>query len=111
MSAGQPAHDPPQQVAVAPLPDHDLHEQPLLGASALAGRASVTGHVAGRAANVAPDRLQAGGVEAVLLQGVAFALMIMAVAAAEVTVGLALVIAIIRTRQTAEVDQYADLKE
>ena len=40
-----------------------------------------------------------------------FALMIMAVAAAEVTVGLALVIAIIRTRQTAEVDQYADLKE
>jgi NADH:ubiquinone oxidoreductase subunit K len=37
--------------------------------------------------------------------------MIMAVAAAEVTVGLALVIAIIRTRQTAEVDQYADLKE
>ena len=40
-----------------------------------------------------------------------FALMIMAVAAAEVTVGLALVIAIIRTRQTAEVDQYSDLKE
>ena len=32
-------------------------------------------------------------------------------AAAEVTVGLALVIAIIRTRQTAEVDQYSDLKE
>ena len=43
--------------------------------------------------------------------GAIFALMIMAVAAAEVTVGLALVIAIIRTRQTAEVDQYADLKE
>jgi len=43
--------------------------------------------------------------------GSVFALMIMAVAAAEVTVGLALVIAIIRTRQTAEVDQYADLKE
>jgi len=43
--------------------------------------------------------------------GAVFALMIMAVAAAEVTVGLALVIAIIRTRQTAEVDQYADLKE
>ena len=43
--------------------------------------------------------------------GAVFSLMIMAVAAAEVTVGLALVIAIIRTRQTAEVDQYADLKE
>ena len=43
--------------------------------------------------------------------GAVFGLMIMAVAAAEVTVGLALVIAIIRTRQTAEVDQYADLKE
>jgi NADH-quinone oxidoreductase subunit K len=43
--------------------------------------------------------------------GTVFALMIMAVAAAEVTVGLALVIAIIRTRQTPEVDQYSDLKE
>jgi NADH-quinone oxidoreductase subunit K len=43
--------------------------------------------------------------------GAILALMVMAVAAAEVTVGLALVIAIIRTRQTAEVDQYADLKE
>ncbi len=43
--------------------------------------------------------------------GAVFALMIMAVAAAEVTVGLALVIAIIRTRQTSEVDQYSDLKE
>ena len=43
--------------------------------------------------------------------GAIFALMVMAVAAAEVTVGLALVIAIIRTRQTAEIDQYADLKE
>ena len=40
-----------------------------------------------------------------------FALMIMAVAAAEATVGLALVIAIIRTRKTPEVDEYADLKE
>jgi NADH:ubiquinone oxidoreductase subunit K len=40
-----------------------------------------------------------------------FALMIMAVAAAEATVGLALVIAIIRTRQTPEVDEYSDLKE
>jgi NADH:ubiquinone oxidoreductase subunit K len=35
----------------------------------------------------------------------------MAIAAAEATVGLALVIAIIRTRQTAEVDEYDDLKE
>ena len=43
--------------------------------------------------------------------GAVFALMIMAVAAAEVTVGLALVIAIIRTRQTPEVDKYSDLKE
>ena len=43
--------------------------------------------------------------------GAVFALMIMAVAAAEATVGLALVIAIIRTRQTAEVDEYSDLKE
>jgi NADH:ubiquinone oxidoreductase subunit K len=43
--------------------------------------------------------------------GAIFALMIMAVAAAEATVGLALVIAIIRTRQTPEVDEYADLKE
>ncbi len=43
--------------------------------------------------------------------GAIFALMIMAVAAAEATVGLALVIAIIRTRQTPEVDQYSDLKE
>jgi NADH-quinone oxidoreductase subunit K len=43
--------------------------------------------------------------------GAIFALMVMAVAAAEATVGLALVIAIIRTRQTAEVDQYSDLKE
>ena len=43
--------------------------------------------------------------------GAIFALMIMAVAAAEVTVGLALVIAIIRTRQTAQVDHYSDLKE
>lgn len=43
--------------------------------------------------------------------GAVFALMIMAVAAAEATVGLALVIAIIRTRQTAEVDSYSDLRE
>jgi NADH-quinone oxidoreductase subunit K len=43
--------------------------------------------------------------------GAVFALMVMAVAAAEATVGLALVIAIIRTRQTAEVDSYSDLRE
>ena len=43
--------------------------------------------------------------------GAIFALMVMAVAAAEATVGLALVIAIIRTRQTAEVDEYSELKE
>lgn len=43
--------------------------------------------------------------------GAIFALMIMAVAAAEATVGLALVIAIIRTRQTPEVDEYSDLRE
>ncbi|MDQ2934655.1 MAG: NADH-quinone oxidoreductase subunit NuoK [Chloroflexota bacterium] len=43
--------------------------------------------------------------------GAIFALMVMAVAAAEATVGLALVIAIIRSRQTAEVDEYSDLKE
>ncbi len=50
----------------------------------------------------APDGSPAGAI---------FALLVMAVAAAEATVGLALVIAIIRTRKTAEVDQYADLKE
>ena len=43
--------------------------------------------------------------------GAVYSLLVMAVAAAEATVGLALVIAIIRTRQTAEVDDYADLKE
>lgn len=45
------------------------------------------------------------------VNGAVFALMVMAVAAAEATVGLALVIAIIRTRQTPEVDEYSDLKE
>jgi NADH:ubiquinone oxidoreductase subunit K len=43
--------------------------------------------------------------------GAIFALLVMAVAAAEATVGLALVIAIIRTRQTPEVDEYSDLKD
>jgi NADH-quinone oxidoreductase subunit K len=43
--------------------------------------------------------------------GAVFALIVMAVAAAEATVGLALVIAIIRTRQTPEVDEYHDLKD
>jgi NADH-quinone oxidoreductase subunit K len=45
------------------------------------------------------------------ISGGVFSLLIMAVAAAEATVGLALVIAIIRTRQTPEVDEYSDLKE
>jgi len=45
------------------------------------------------------------------ITGGVFSLLIMAVAAAEATVGLALVIAIIRTRQTPEVDEYSDLKE
>ncbi|HET7636757.1 MAG TPA: NADH-quinone oxidoreductase subunit NuoK [Candidatus Limnocylindria bacterium] len=45
------------------------------------------------------------------VNGAIFSLIIMAVAAAEATVGLALVIAIIRTRQTPEVDEYHDLKE
>jgi NADH-quinone oxidoreductase subunit K len=49
-----------------------------------------------------PGGTNAGGI---------FSLMVMAVAAAEATVGLALVIAIIRTRQTPEVDEYSDLKE
>ncbi|HXS29820.1 MAG TPA: NADH-quinone oxidoreductase subunit NuoK [Steroidobacteraceae bacterium] len=49
-----------------------------------------------------PDPDNIGGV---------FSLLVMAVAAAEATVGLALVIAIIRTRQTPEVDEYSDLKE
>ena len=43
--------------------------------------------------------------------GAIFALLVMAVPAAEATVGLALVIAIIRTRQTPEVDEYSDLNE
>jgi len=43
--------------------------------------------------------------------GAIFALLVMAVAAAEATVGLALVISIIRTRQTPEVDEYSDLKD
>jgi NADH-quinone oxidoreductase subunit K len=43
--------------------------------------------------------------------GAIFSLLVMAVAAAEATVGLGLVIAIIRTRQTAEVDEYHDLRE
>jgi NADH-quinone oxidoreductase subunit K len=43
--------------------------------------------------------------------GAIFALLVRAVAAAEATVGLALVIAIIRTRQTPEVDVYSVLKD
>ncbi|MEO8247566.1 MAG: NADH-quinone oxidoreductase subunit NuoK [Chloroflexota bacterium] len=55
---------------------------------------------------VAFNAFQPGG----SLNGAVFSLMIMAIAAAEATVGLALVIAIIRTRQTPEVDEYDDLK-
>jgi NADH-quinone oxidoreductase subunit K len=56
---------------------------------------------------VAFNAFQPGG----SLNGAVFSLMIMAIAAAEATVGLALVIAIIRTRQTPEVDEYDDLKD
>ena len=56
---------------------------------------------------VAFNAYQPGG----SLNGAVFSLMIMAIAAAEATVGLALVIAIIRTRQTPEVDEYDDLKD
>jgi NADH-quinone oxidoreductase subunit K len=56
---------------------------------------------------VAFNAYQPGG----SLNGAVFSLMVMAIAAAEATVGLALVIAIIRTRQTPEVDEYDDLKE
>ncbi len=40
-----------------------------------------------------------------------FALMVMAVAAAEATVGLAIVIAIYRNRRTPLVDEYASMRE
>ena len=56
---------------------------------------------------VAFNAYQPGG----SLNGAVFSLMILAIAAAEATVGLALVIAIIRTRQTPEVDEYDDLKD
>ncbi len=56
---------------------------------------------------VAFNAFQPGG----SLNGAVFSLMVMAIAAAEATVGLALVIAIIRTRQTPEVDEYDDLKD
>ena len=57
-----------------------------------------------------PGRLQRLPADPGNIGGV-FSLLVMAVAAAEATVGLALVIAIIRTRQTPEVDEYSDLKE
>ena len=44
-------------------------------------------------------------------QGVAFALLIIAVAAAEATVGLAIVIAIYRNRKTPLVDEYAAMRQ
>lgn len=44
-------------------------------------------------------------------QGSAIALFVMAVAAAEATVGLAIVIAIYRNRRTPLVDEYASMRE
>jgi len=44
-------------------------------------------------------------------QGVAFALLIIAVAAAEATVGLAIVIAIFRNRKTPLVDEYDTMRQ
>jgi len=44
-------------------------------------------------------------------QGVAFALLIIAVAAAEATVGLAIVIAIYRNRKTPLVDEYDAMRQ
>jgi NADH-quinone oxidoreductase subunit K len=44
-------------------------------------------------------------------QGQAIALFVMAVAAAEATVGLAIVIAIYRNRRTPLVDEYASMRE
>lgn len=44
-------------------------------------------------------------------QGAAIALLVIAVAAAEATVGLAIVIAIYRNRRTPLVDEYASMRE
>jgi NADH-quinone oxidoreductase subunit K len=52
-----------------------------------------------------------GGSEALAAQGSVIALMVMAVAAAEATVGLAIVIAIYRNKKTPLVDEYDAMKE
>lgn len=44
-------------------------------------------------------------------QGIAFAMLIIAVAAAEATVGLAIVIAIYRNRKTPLVDEYDTMRQ
>ena len=45
-----------------------------------------------------------------LIEGQVAALFVMVIAAAEVTVGLAIIVAIFRTRASANVDQLAELK-
>jgi NADH-quinone oxidoreductase subunit K len=52
-----------------------------------------------------------GGSAALAAQGSVIALMVIAVAAAEATVGLAIVIAIYRNRQTPLVDEYDRMKQ
>lgn len=52
----------------------------------------------------------AAGKELGLIEGQVVALFVMVVAAAEVTVGLAIIIAVFRRRATANVDQLAGLK-
>jgi NADH-quinone oxidoreductase subunit K len=52
-----------------------------------------------------------GGSVALAAQGSVIALMVMAVAAAEATVGLAIVIAIYRNKKTPLVDEYDAMKE
>ena len=50
-------------------------------------------------------------IPALVGQGIAFALLIIAVAAAEATVGLAIVIAIYRNRKTPLVDEYDTMRQ
>ncbi|MDQ3448883.1 MAG: NADH-quinone oxidoreductase subunit NuoK [Chloroflexota bacterium] len=50
-------------------------------------------------------------IPALAAQGAVIALFVMAVAAAEATVGLAIVIAIYRNRRTPLVDEYASMRE
>lgn len=45
-----------------------------------------------------------------VLEGQVFVFLILAVAAAEVAVGLAIIVAIFRTRETVDVDQVSELK-